>query len=344
MLLEGLYLPLTTPFSADGRLNLKKLEQNVERYSLAPGAGLVALYGTGEPSMLSDEEARQVLRGAAGTAAAEKVLVAGVSRDSVAGTLDVAEYAAGLGYDAVLVKQPGVLRGRSPKEALQYFQMVADRSALPVVLLSELEGMLSPELVAELAAHPGVIGMVDAGADRQRVERLRSLTAAVRREVTVTAVFAAVTGRMLGRQAGGEWVPAESLTGGSGVAVVPKKMTARTRTKTVGFQILTGGVGGVLEGLRGGAVGAVAAFAACAPQACYEVLAAWKDGDEGLAEEKQRRLGGIARRIEAQLGVPGIKYGCDLNGYYGGPARLPLLPLTGAERNEVEELMLGIRN
>ena len=46
--------------------------------------------------------------------------------------------------------------------------------------------------------------------------------------------------------------------------------------------------------MRSGAVGAMPAFAASAPQACYEVLAAWKDGDEGLAEEKQVRLQGVA--------------------------------------------------
>ncbi len=75
-------------------------------------------------------------------------------------------------------------------------------------------------------------------------------------------------------------------------------------------------------------------FAACAPQACYEVLAAWKDGDEGLAEEKQTRLHDVAERVEGQLGVAGIKYGCDLNGYYGGGwPRLPRLPSTGEERS-----------
>lgn len=341
MLLEGLYLPLTTPFSANGRLNLGKLERNVERYSLAPAAGLIALSATGEPSMLSDDETRQVLASAVRAAAAEKVLVAGVSRDSVAGALAISEYAAGLGYDAVLVKQPEVLRGRPSKELLQYFQMVADRSPLPVVLLSDSEATLPLELVAEVAAHPGVIGIVDGGAGRQRIETLRSLTAEVKREVTVTTVFAAATGRMLRQRTDGEFVPAGSLTG---VATVAPKTAIRTRTRTVGFQILAGGTGGMLEGVRGGAAGAVAAFAACAPQACYEVLAAWKDGDEALAEEKQLRLTAIAQRLEAQLGIPGIKYGCDLNGYYGGPARLPLLPLTGPERSEVETLMHGIRN
>ena len=88
MLLEGLQLPLTTPFYPDGRLNLPKLEHNAARYSKTPVAGLVALSDSGEPTMLSDEETRQTLRSVAEAAAAEKVLMAGVSRDSVAGTLD----------------------------------------------------------------------------------------------------------------------------------------------------------------------------------------------------------------------------------------------------------------
>ena len=44
------------------------------------------------------------------------------------------------------------------------------------------------------------------------------------------------------------------------------------------------------------------------------------------------------------MGIPGLKYGMDLNGYYGGPARLPFLPLTAALKAEVERLMADIRN
>ena len=101
MLLEGLQLPLTTPFYPDGRLNLPKLEHNVARYSRTPISGLVALSDFGDPTMLSEEEARLVLRGVADAARAQKVLIAGVSRDSVVGTLDLIESAAKVGYDAV---------------------------------------------------------------------------------------------------------------------------------------------------------------------------------------------------------------------------------------------------
>jgi dihydrodipicolinate synthase/N-acetylneuraminate lyase len=85
-------------------------------------------------------------------------------------------------------------------------------------------------------------------------------------------------------------------------------------------------------------------FAACAPQSCYEVLAAWKDGDVSLAQEKEIRLQKAIERIEGDMGVPGIKFGCDLNGYFGGRPRLPLLPPTGEERAEIERLMQGLRN
>lgn len=340
MLLEGLFLPLTTPFFADGRLNLHKLEQNVERYSKTPAAGLVTLAKTGEPSMISDEESRLVLSSVASAVAREKVLMAGISRDSVRGTLDLAEYAAKAGFDVAVVKRPGVLRGaRFDRETLGYFLMVADRSALPVVLWSDAEDSLPTEMVGKLAAHSRIIGLVDCDVSGERREMIAAKTASVKREVAVTHVFAAVTGRM--RSQGEGMVPAATLTGGPTVVAAP---AIRTRTKSVGFQVLAGGTAEMLDGLQGGAVGAMTGFAACAPQACYEVLAAWKDGDQALAAEKQHRLLGIARRIERELGVAGIKYGCDLNGFYGGVARPPLMPLTGAERAEIEALMHGIRN
>lgn len=345
MLLEGLFLPLTTPFYPDGRLNLHKLEHNARRYSKAPLAGLAVLAAPGESSMLSDEETRHALRSVADAAAAEKVLVAGVSRDSVVGTLDLAEYGASLGYDAALVRASPVCRGA--KELVAYFQMVADRSALPVVLDGTAEP-LPVELVMELAAHPRVIGLVDGRATRERMEGIGFGTQAVKREVTVTTVFSAVTRRMLALQevsAGASLVAVGTLAeGGAATAVSSAKGTMKTRTKVVGFQVLAGSAAGMLEGLMAGAVGAMPPFAACAPQGCYEVVAAWKDGDRGLAEEKQTRLRAVAELVEVRLGISGLKYGCDLNGYYGGPARLPRLPLTGAERSEVEALMQGLRH
>ncbi|HZY60909.1 MAG TPA: dihydrodipicolinate synthase family protein [Edaphobacter sp.] len=337
MLLEGLQLPLTTPFYADGRLNLRKLEQNVAAYSKSPAAGLAVLTKYGEASALSDEETIEVLEAAIQAAAPEKTMLAGISRGSVLGTVALADHAARLGYDAALVSPPSFLleegeqRGR---ELLTYFLSLADRSAIPLVIAGEV-----PEkIVAELAQNPRMIGAVRSGG----IADLQQATASVKHEVTVTHVFSAVTARMLARQK--DTVTAEMLAGGTAVAVAPAGAALRTRTKTVGFQILAGSTREMLDGLLAGAVGVMPAFAACAPQACYEVFAAWKDGDHGLAEEKQARLNAVAEKVENELGVAAVKFGCDFNGYAGGNPRLPRLPLSAAERQEVESLMQGLRN
>jgi dihydrodipicolinate synthase/N-acetylneuraminate lyase len=98
----------------------------------------------------------------------------------------------------------------------------------------------------------------------------------------------------------------------------------------------------MLDALRSGASAVAPSFAACAPQACYEVFAALKDDDQPLAEEKQLRLNAAAHLAEA-IGPGGLKFACDLNGYFGGWPRLPLLPPSAAERAELEQLMTGMR-
>ena len=118
----------------------------------------------------------------------------------------------------------------------------------------------------------------------------------------------------------------------------------KTRQKEVGFQVLVGLAQQLEPSLQVGAVGGVVAFADVAPTACYEIYAAWKEGDSGLARLKQERIANAAKRVGSELGIPGMKYGMDLNGYYGGPARLPFLPLTADLKAEVERLLADIRN
>src|SRR5215469_9472951 len=113
MLLEGLLIPLTTPFYLDGRLNLRKLEHNVDRYSRTPAAGLVVLSEHGDPTLVTDEETREALRSAIQFAAPEKVMLAGIARDSVFAAAELTSFAAGLNYDAVLAGVPSILRGGS---------------------------------------------------------------------------------------------------------------------------------------------------------------------------------------------------------------------------------------
>jgi dihydrodipicolinate synthase/N-acetylneuraminate lyase len=356
MLIEGVFAPVPTPFYSDERVYFRKLEANIARYSRSLLAGMLLLGSTGEAPELDDDETRDVLRVAAAAAAPDKVLIAGVGRESVKATVALAEAAAEFRYDAVLVRTPTYYASQmSTAAVLHYFRSVADRSPLPVVLYNIPRCVpydIPIEVAAELAQHPNIAGIKDSTGS---VERIRSLvnqtSAAPRRTATVTPVFEAVTGRMLASATSpaDALVSIDDLAGGVAVATAPPAAAIRTRplktrTREVGFQVLTGASGALLESLEAGACGGILGLAACAPQACQEVYLAWKDRDLALAQEKQQRIEVASQRIVGQLGIAGVKYACDFNGFYGGRPRAPLLPVTGGERAEIEGILAGIRN
>ena len=348
MLLEGIFLPLTTPFYPDGRLYLRKLEHNVARYSLTPAAGLLVLADAAEPAALTDAETLDTLRTAIEVAAKEKVMIASIGRGSVFATLLLADSAATLAYDAIAITPPDFAADPSLHvELMTYFRAIADRSHLPVILLAEAHRPLPTKTIAELAAHPNIIAAIDHQASPARLETLRAATAGITREVTVTPIFAAATARMLqtADPGPGTFVSAASLgSGATALAVAPPVPALRTRTKRVGFQVLSGSTRHMLAAWQSGATGAVPRLSAAAPQACCEVWQAFKDGDTPLAEEKQSRIDAAARLVEGSQGIAALKHACDLNGYYGGRPRLPLLSLTAAQRTETESALTALRN
>jgi 4-hydroxy-2-oxoglutarate aldolase len=375
MLLQGIFPPITTPFYPDGNVYFKKLESNVERYSRTPVAGIVVLGSTGEAILLSDQERRDVLKTARDAAAPNKVLVAGTGIESAIETQRLTEYAAELGYDVAMVRTPHYYRKQmAPANILAFYRTVADRSPLPVIIYNfpQATGYDIPaELVIELAEHSNLIGIKESSGDVEKVRKMVEGTRHVRRSATVTETFEAVTPRMLAAAASGSndesvLVPVGALAGT--VQTSPHLATARdmghpdsssgkpsssavtvvgdlkTRQKEVGFQILVGAAQKLHPSLDAGAVGAILAFACPAPTACYEIYAAWKEGDGDLARLKQERIAKAAQRVVSDLGVPGVKYGMDFNGYYGGPSRVPFLPLTGDVKAEIERLLADVRN
>jgi dihydrodipicolinate synthase/N-acetylneuraminate lyase len=351
MLMEGIFAAVPTPFYPDERVYFRKLEANIARYSRTLLSGMLLLGSTGEAVALNDQESMDVLRVAAEAASPNKVLIAGVGKESVKATVELAESAAKYRYDAVLVRTPTYyLSQLSTAAVLHYFRSVADRSPLPVLLYNIprcVPYSIPIEVIAELAFHPNIIGIKDSSGSVERIQAaVRATAEAPKHTVTVTPVFEAVTERMLVAKVETEatFVAADDLAGGVGIASSPPITPMKTRIKEVGFQVLTGSAATLLDSLKAGANGAVLGFGACAPQACQEVYLAWKDHDLELAEAKQQRIAAVSQRVVGQLGISGVKAACDFNGYFGGRPRAPLLPVTAVEKTEIEGLLAAIRN
>ena len=237
---------------------------------------------------------------------------------------------------------------------------ILDRSVLPIIIYNfpQATGYDIPaEVVIELAGHPNIAAIKESSGNLDKVKAMVEGTRQVKRQATVTETFEAVTPRMLKAAAAEsekqsrELVSVASLTGSAEATAQKSSSSAvtvigklKTRQKEVGFQVMVGAAHQLEPSLGLGAVGAILAFACPAPMACYEIYAALKDGDTALAREKQERVKLAAQRVVGDLGVPGVKYSMDLNGYYGGPSRLPFLPLSGDQKAEIEKLMDGIKS
>jgi 4-hydroxy-2-oxoglutarate aldolase len=102
------------------------------------------------------------------------------------------------------------------------------------------------------------------------------------------------------------------------------------------FAVLEGTEGKVWESLKAGANGAVLAFGSAAPYATIAIWEAFRTREEEAGLDWQARIAHPSILVTDLYGVPGLKHAMDLNGYYGGPPRLPFSPIGTAARAEIE--------
>jgi 4-hydroxy-2-oxoglutarate aldolase len=122
-----------------------------------------------------------------------------------------------------------------------------------------------------------------------------------------------------------------------------EKVMQMIRDVKPGFQVLVGSAPTLWPSFMVGAVGAVLAFANAAPYACITIWEAYRTREQEAARDWQNRIARAAALVTTKYGVPGLKYAMDLNGYYGGPPRLPLVVPSQDAKREIEEAFKEIK-
>jgi len=110
-----------------------------------------------------------------------------------------------------------------------------------------------------------------------------------------------------------------------------------------GFQVLTGSAPILAPSLAIGCAGAVLAFANAAPYSTISIWEAHRSREFAAGMDWQNRILRAAQLVTVKYGVPGLKYAMDLNGYYGGPPRLPLTAISPEAKKEIEEAFDGLK-
>lgn len=207
--LRGVFGPVTTPFAANGDVDVVAFSQNLSAHIAAGLDGVVVNGSTGEAALLDEGERERLVEVARGAIGSDKTLIAGTGAESSRLTINRSRRAAALGAEAVLVVAPHYYGDKMSPAALKaHFERVADESPIPVLLYNIPKYMhfrLDPELVQQLAGHSNIVGMKDSAGDVECLGRYVELQ---------DDTFSVLTGH------GGTWQQALALGVRGGILAV----------------------------------------------------------------------------------------------------------------------------
>lgn len=123
-----------------------------------------------------------------------------------------------------------------------------------------------------------------------------------------------------------------------------EKLAATCRAVKPGFQVVCGSGNVFWQGFGCGASGAILAIANAVPYACVTAWEAFRTRQEDAGADWQARILVPSKLVAAKHGIPGLKYAMDLNGYYGGPPRLPLTPVGPEAMRDLQQAFDGLRS
>ena len=147
-----------------------KIRVNIEKYEETEIRGYFPLGSNGEFRSLTDEESLRIVDVYSKFKGKNKVLMAGVARESAKATIEFTKKVADLGAEFATILPPSYFVNAMKDDVLiKYYCYVADLSPIPVVLYNAPKFaqnlLLSPRVITEVASHPNIAAMKDTSAE-----------------------------------------------------------------------------------------------------------------------------------------------------------------------------------
>jgi len=121
------------------------------------------------------------------------------------------------------------------------------------------------------------------------------------------------------------------------------KMGETIRRADPSFQVLSGSANFFYPSLAIGVTGGILALANVAPDESVELFSLFNAGELEKGRDLHLRLLPVNLAITSRFGISGLKAALDMVGFYGGPPRLPLLPLDDERRQELQNILKTAR-
>lgn len=173
----GAGVAIITPFTADGKVNEKVLDEIIE-YQIAHSTDAIVICGTtGESATLDHNEHTQAIKVAVDVTAGRIPVIAGTGSNDTAYALKLSNDAEKLGVDGLLMVTPYYNKA-SQEGLIKHFNYVADRVSTPIILYnvpSRTGCEIKPETYAELAKHKMIYAAKEATGNLSSIAKTISL-------------------------------------------------------------------------------------------------------------------------------------------------------------------------
>ena len=166
---------MVTPFTADDELDLDRAAKLAMHLVDDLGNDGLVINGTaGEAPTTTDEEKAELLSAVVDAVGDRAAVLAGVGTFDTRHSIELAQQAASLGADGLLVVTPYYSK---PPQAglLQHFRAVADCTDVPVLLYDiphRTGTAIATDTMLRLAEHPRIVGVKDAKRDLDASSRV----------------------------------------------------------------------------------------------------------------------------------------------------------------------------
>ena len=173
----GMIPALPTPMNEDNSIDFNGLKQLIDR-AIEGGMNCLLVGGsTGEYSLMSMEERKEVIKFVCETAKGRLPVMAGTGCHRTEDTIQLTQYAAEVGADCALVINPYYMQ-TSRQGIIDHYKSVAENSDIGIVIyhypdVTNVE--LDPELIYEISQIDGIVGIKNT-ADGQHTSKLIALT------------------------------------------------------------------------------------------------------------------------------------------------------------------------
>lgn len=178
MKLNGILVPIVTPFGADGSVDFDALKTLVAKFLDAGVGGIVACGTTGEYYALDETERDGVLRTVRDALGDQALAVAGINSLSTGEAVKRAKQAEALGYEVLMLAPPAYVLPNQD-EIVAHYEEVAANTTLPIVLYNFPDRSavnIEIDTAARLAKMPQIIGIKESSGDFSRAIALMELT------------------------------------------------------------------------------------------------------------------------------------------------------------------------